>query len=401
MTALAYRNKYGRKIKRTKNLYRKKKTKAQKILGTVFLIIIILAIFFLGFCLGKPLLEFLEKNANREEPQWTPPTVTTTAEPQVSDEQPGETQTSAPETAPEQMNDEASTGFCAITAPSSALSNTTSLAAFAAKSKSEGYSAVIVVLKDKNGVIRYESDLEALKDRSELIQGTLRAGEIAKTLADNGLTAVAAISVLQDDAGCKEFPDMSFKINDGSDMSWLDYYTTGSALRWANPESKATVSYNEAIIAELKSAGFSEILLTGLIFPDLQNYDRQYLDARYFSADRYKMLEPLVPDGSYIEMKASDIIAEEYGRTAELLKDRAFLKDKQLVVRIDRSSFTAEAGYPAEAVGLIEDVLARTDAATAGLTVIPAIESDDFTAEELSAVKNSLEKAGYKACFVR
>lgn len=401
---MAYRNKYGRKIKRTKNLYRKKKTKAQKILGTVFLIIIILAIFFLGFCLGKPFLEFLEKNANREEPQWTPPTVSTSAEPQLSDEQ-SEIQTSAPETAPETTSEQptadVSMGFCAVTAPSSALSNTTSLAAFAAKSKSEGYSAVIVVLKDKKGVIKYSSELEMLKDRGELVSGTLRAGEIAKTLEDNGLAAIAAISVLEDDAGCKEFPDMSFKINDGSDMSWLDYYTTGSALRWANPESKATNSYNEAIISELKAAGFSEILLTGLVFPDLQNYDRQYIDARYFAADRYKMLEPLVPDGAYVEMKASDIIAEEYGRTAELLKDRAFLKNKQIVVRIERNSFTAEEGYPAEAVGLVEDILARTEAATAGLTVIPAIESGDFSAEELSAVKNSLEKAGYKACFVR
>lgn len=401
---MAYRNKYGRKIKRTKNLYRKKKTKAQKILGTVFLIIIILAIFFLGFCLGKPFLEFLEKNANREEPQWTPPTVSTSAEPQLSDEQ-SEIQTSAPETAPETTSEQptadVSTGFCAVTAPSSALSNTTSLAAFAAKSKSEGYSAVIVVLKDKKGVIKYASELEMLKDRGELVSGTLRAGEIAKTLEDNGLAAIAAISVLEDDAGCKEFPDMSFKINDGSDMSWLDYYTTGSALRWANPESKATNSYNEAIISELKAAGFSEILLTGLVFPDLQNYDRQYIDARYFAADRYKMLEPLVPDGAYVEMKASDIIAEEYGRTAELLKDRAFLKNKQIVVRIERNSFTAEEGYPAEAVGLVEDILARTEVATAGLTVIPAIESGDFSAEELSAVKNSLEKAGYKACFVR
>jgi len=401
---LAYRNKYGRKIKRTKNLYRKKKTKAQKILGTVFLIIIIVAIFFLGYCLGKPLLEFLEKNANREEPQWTPPTVSTAADPQISDEQINQTPAAAPETgSPLQTTepqDALSESFYAVTAPSSALSNTTSLAAFAAKSKSEGYSAVIVVLKDNSGIIRYRSELEELKDRS-LVQGTLRPAEITKTLADNGLAAVAAISMLEDDAGCKEFPDMSFKINDGSDMSWLDYYTTGSALRWANPESKATISYNEAIISELKSAGFSEILLTGLVFPDLQNYDRQYIAERYFAADRYKMLEPLVPDGAYIEMRASDIIAEELGRTAELLKDRAFLKDKQIVVRIDRSSFTTEAGYPAEAAGLVEDVLARTNAATAGLTVIPAVESEDFTSEELSAVKNSLEKAGYKACFVR
>lgn len=401
---MAYRNKYGRKIKRTKNLYRRKKTKAQKILGTVLLVIIIMAIFFLGYCLGKPLLEFLEKNANREEPQWTPPTVSQPSDPQSSDEQTREAPTTTTETgSPSQTTAPQSVlsdGFYAATAPSSALSNTTSLAAFAAKSKSEGYSAVVVVLKDNHGIIRYRSDLGELKDCSH-VQGTLRPAEITKTLADNGLAAVAAISVLEDDAGCKEFPDMSFKIKDGSDMSWLDYYTTGSAQRWANPESKATISYNEAIISELKSAGFSEILLTGLVFPDLQNYDRQYIDERYFAADRYKMLEPLVPDGVYIEMKASDIIAEAPGRTAELLKDRAFLKDKQIVVRIDRNSFTTEAGYPAEPVGLVEDVLARTNAATSGLTVIPAIESEDFTAEELSAVKNSLEKAGYKACFVR
>lgn len=403
---MAYRNKYGTKIKRTKNLYRKKKTRAQKIMGTVLLIAAIIAIFFIGFCLGKPLLEFFEKNANREDPQWTPPTVSSTEAPAEAAEETTENTPDASAAAtPSQSGaapsapDAANGGFCAITAPSSALSNTTSLAAFAAKSKSEGYSAVIVVLKDSGGYLHYRSELEQLEGTG-LVLGTLRPEEIVKTLSDNGLPAIASVSVLTDNAGCAAFPDMSYKIKNEPSMSWFDY-STGTDVRWANPASEATVSYHSAIIGELKSAGFSEIQLTGLVFPELHPYDREYLSDEYFAADRYKMLEGLVHDGAYIEMKAEDVIAAETGRTAELLADAEFLRGKQIVLRIDRESFPTEDGYPADAVGLVEDVLSRAGRKTAGLTIIPELKSADYTADELAGIKLSLENAGYSACFVK
>lgn len=398
---MAYRNKYGTKIKRTKNLYRKKKTRAQKIVGTVLLIIAIAAVFFIGYCLGKPLLDFFEKNAARENPQWTPPTVSATEAPIVENETSGTdkqeitTTTAGEENIPQAAN----SGYFAVTAPSSALSNTTSLAAFAAKSKSEGYSAVIVVMKDSGGYLHYRSELEELEETG-IVLGSLRPNEIVKTLSDNGLLAIASVSVLSDNAGCVAFPDMSYKIKNEPSMSWLDY-STGTDIRWANPASDATVNYNNAIVSELKSAGFTEIQLTDLVFPELHPYDKEYLSDEYFTADRYKMLEELVHDGAYVEMTAADVISSETGRTAELLNDADFLRGKQIVLRIERDSFPTEEGYPADAVGLVEDILARVQRKTVGLTVIPEVKSADYTSDELAAVKECIEKAGYSACFVK
>lgn len=372
-------------------------------MGTILLIIAITAIFFIGYCLGKPLLEFFEKNAVREEPQWTPPTISSTETPTEETEPSG---TSNEEhqlttTAPNDVNTPiaANSGYFAITAPTSALSNTTSLAAYAAKAKNEGYSAVIVVMKDSGGYLHYRSELEQLEETG-IVLGSLRPNEIVKTLSENGLLAIASVSVLSDNAGCEAFPEMSYKIKDEPSMSWLDY-STGEAVRWSNPASEATVSYNGAIIGELQDAGFTEIQLTDLIFPELHPYDKEYLSDEYFAADRYKMLENLVHGGAYIEMTAADVISSETGRTAELLSDADFLRGKQIVVYIERGSFPTEEGYSADAAGLIEDILARVQRKTGSLTVIPAVKSADYTSDELTAVKACIENVGYSACFVK
>ena len=67
------RKHYGRKIKRTKNLYRRRKTAGQKVFGTVVLIVSASAIAFLGFCIGKPLLDYLGGiGTGNTQSEWTP-----------------------------------------------------------------------------------------------------------------------------------------------------------------------------------------------------------------------------------------------------------------------------------------------------------------------------------------
>ena len=63
---------YGKKIKRTKNLYRKRKTAGQKVFGTVALVTAVGALAFLGFCIGKPLLDYLGSIGTDSGSEWTP-----------------------------------------------------------------------------------------------------------------------------------------------------------------------------------------------------------------------------------------------------------------------------------------------------------------------------------------
>lgn len=396
------RKNYGRKIKRSKiNLYPKRKTKAQKIIGTVLLVIVLAGIVFLGYCLANPLLEYIEKNFGTgvsSDPVWTPPqesfsAISETNEPPAASDMP-ETTTEAVTTAPSQT---AGKGYT-IAVPSSALANSASLSAFAAKSAAEGYTAAMVQLKDSSGNLRYLSGIEEIQD-AEVIKGVLTAEEISKTLSDKGLTPIAVVSVLADNAGCAANPDMSYKVTDEENVSWLDY-TYETPIRWADPASEAAVSYNKAVYDELKNAGFEEIVLTDIIFPDFQDYDRRYIESRYFESGRYKLLADVVPAGASIQVNAEDILINQFTKTAEVLKNKAALSESRILVRISRAPFSTESGYPADAGNLLESVMGQAVTRT-GLTLVPMIEKADFTPAEIEDMKETAEKMGYTEFYVR
>lgn len=386
------RKNYGRKIKRSRvNLYPKRKTKTQKILGTVFLVIVILGIVFLGYCLASPLLEYIEKNfgtGQSDEPVWTPPQESTSA---VS-----ETAEPTAEAVTEEQLGTAGKGYTA-SVPSSALANSASLSAFAAKSAAEGYTSAMVQLKDSSGNLRYLSSIEAVQD-TEIIIGTLTAEEISRILREKGITPVAAVSVLADNAGCAANPDMSYKITDEENMSWLDY-TYEHPIRWSDPASEAAAAYNREVYNELKAAGFEEIILSDIIFPDFQDYDRKYIDGKYFESSRYKLLAGVIPEGAVIQVNAEDIVINQFTKTAEVLKNKSALSASKVLVRLSREAFPSENGYPADAGNLLEAVMGQAAAKT-GLTLIPMIEKEDFSPAEIEDMKETAEKMGYTEFYV-
>ncbi len=392
------RKNYGRKIKRNKiNLYPRKKTKAQKILGTVLLIILILAIVFLGYCLGKPLLDYLEKRGwGSNSPAWTPPAESTSAVSDIPGDNPAGEITSTDETtAPPVENP----NIYAVNVPASALSNSTSLSTFASKSAAEGYTAAIVCLKNSSGYIMYDTEIELLKD-SEAVQGMLKASEICNILKQNGLAPVAEVSVLSDNEGGKINSDMCYKIVDEPGISWLDYYSTGQPLRWSDPTSESTASYNNAVTDELKAAGFEKIIRTDIIFPPFQEYDREFVSAEYFASDRYKMLSGVIGDG-YVLADSADILLNNMSSTAEMLKNKTTLTENTIVVLISREKFTAEEGYPAEAGNLLEDVMSQCEVKCMGLSLVPMIEKSGFTPDEIAAMKTAAENMGYNEFYVK
>ncbi len=394
------RKNYGKKIKRNKiNLYPKRKSKAQKIAGTVLLSVVLLGITFLGYCLGKPLLDYFEnKPAESGTPVWTPPVepaeTSETEErlPIVTTAEASETTTTPPVTVP--VNE----SVYAVTVPSSALLNSASLSTFAAKSASEGFTAATVLLKDNSGNLRYASEIETVKGTDAVI-GSLTASEISKVLKDNGLTPIAVISALSDNAGCEVNPDMSYKLIDEANVSWLDY-TSGTPVRWANPENEATILYLKAVKDELTAAGFEEVVETNIIFPDFQEYDRKYIAARYFGADRYKMLLGAAQHYSVIEVNAEDIITGQLSKTAEVLKNKSALGDKKVIVKISRSAFPPENGYPADAGGLLEVVMVQAEAKATGFELVPMISGKDFSADDIKNMKKTAEEIGYKEFYI-
>lgn len=397
---------YGRKIKKTKNLYRRKKSAGQKIFGTVVLVVAAAAIAFLGFCIGKPLLDYIGSIGTKDIPEWTPadsyaqqnpaPAESTSAGTTAPPETAGSQTTAGSESGTAEPVMSETTALAAQEVPASALANRASLSAVLAKVKSAGYNAAVVQLKDRNGHLRYRSGIE---NTEEISTGSMTLGEIAAVFGENGLVPVAEISVLADQAACEVFTDMNYKIV-SEDTSWLDY-STGTPTRWANPESDAVRRYFEQITAELETAGFENILLTDVIFPDFQFYDTEFIAQRYFAADRYNMLYNVIKTGCCIEMKASDVLAETFGRTAEMLADTSKLDGTTVALVISRQELTAEAGYPAEAKSFIETVLSLAGKKTGALPIVPVIDSTGFDDAELSRIGSALGELGYDSYIMR
>lgn len=253
----------------------------------------------------------------------------------------------------------------------------------------------MVWLKDSSGNLRYATE----SADGEQVLGTLTAAEISTVLSQNKLTPIAVVSVLKDNGGCINDPDMSYKIYNEDNVSWLDY-KDGTPIRWANPESTATIAYNKSIVSELFTSGFKRVILSDVVFPNFQEYDREYIAGRYFAADRYKYLAPVIFDGTDIMADAEDIILNSFGNTAEVLKNRAEVSEKTLFVRIKRDAFSAEDGYPAAAHALFEDVMSQVSLMSPTKDIIPVIEGAGFTPTEIAAMKETAEKMGYSEFYV-
>lgn len=396
------RKNYGKKIKRSKiNLYPKKKTKAQKIFGTVLLILIILAIVFLGYCLGKPLLEFIEERmgtAESKDPAWTPPADTAqTGELLTEDSASQSTASSSAATAPVPVEEP---DIYAVSVPVSALSNSASLSTFASKAAAEGYTAAVVTLKNSSGFLLYSTEVSSAKD-SEAVIGTMKASEICDVIKKNGLVPIAEISVLSDNEGGKLNGGMCYKIVDEPTVSWLEYFSTGEPLRWSDPASEETAAYNNAVADELKTAGFDRIITSDIVFPPFQEYDKEYIAAKYFAADRYKMLADVIIKETAVCANAEDIILKDMSGTAEVLKNRTSLTENTVIIRISREAFTAEGGYPADAAALLEDLMSQCEVKCMGMELVPMVEKSDFSAEEIAAMKSAAEKIGYIDFYVK
>lgn len=390
------RKNIGRKIKHTKNLYRPKKTRKQQIIGTVFFVIAVVIIGFIGFFIGKPVLDFFGRVEPEKEEPWTPPVTsaatTEATESPITEEIPEISE--VPEAVPEEEPAVIS-GNKALTLTAGALSNRASLAAALAKGKNMGYNAAVIQLKDEKGYLHYKSEIPELSDK-ELVIGELKLSEITEIFRNADMTPVAEISVLKDNMGAMAFADISYKCY-GEDSSWLDYYSTGEPLRWICPDSSDAKAYIDKIYGEITASGIENIILSNLIFPPIQNYDKQYLNPDYFSSDRYNMLYGFIYDGMAVKIRAEDILSGEYMGTAEILKDKSKLTGRKIAVVIDRESFTAENGYPADDKGLVEDILSGVlEKVGKDIPIIPVI-----SVPESEKIPEIMEKMGYNDYIIR
>lgn len=134
--------------------------------------------------------------------------------------------------------------------------------------KNSGLNAVIVDIKDYSGLIAYDIKLPQSEEYKTKEIRIRKLNSLIKKFHDNGIYAIARITVFQDPALAKARPDLAVKKKENASSTppyptWYDR----KGLAWTDPSSKEVWDYNIAIAKDALARGFDEINFDYIRFP--------------------------------------------------------------------------------------------------------------------------------------
>ena len=329
------------KIKRRKySLYNRKKSKGRQALAIILTILIAAALCVVGFGLGRPLMDYFNGNKTPTDSSsgWTPPVEET-----VETSLPEETASADAETI-ETAEVQQATAEVVYTIPAGALRSADTLKSAVSQAKADGYTTVIVTMKNSVGNYLYVTD-RAVFQYGDIISGTLTAKEICDIISAEGLVPYARISTLKDKLSGNYLESIKYYNFDGT--GWLDAAYDNGGKFWLDPFSEKTSEYISSIVTELTAAGFRNIILADTMYPVFRNVDlSMYLSNQPHLADAEARLDALwdvvnacdaaaKSNGASImlEISAEDMEAADVtATTGEITADKARLRAVELLI---------------------------------------------------------------------
>ncbi|MDE6725340.1 MAG: putative glycoside hydrolase, partial [Ruminiclostridium sp.] len=266
--------------------------------------------------------------------------------------------------------------------------------------KNSGFGIVLIPLKDDSGAILYKSQIDYIANVKELVTGTLSAKDIADAVKAKGLVPKAVIPTLLDKISPDYVNDTGYYFADSPDISWYDKAPDNGGKRWVDPYRAGTKKYYSDMVKELKTAGFEEIALSELRYPDLHDSDEPRLGSKFFTADRYKGLSELY-QGCYnasdkkaaVSVNIKDVLdgkGQSFYRTAEILTDKSFSGKIFLTVNLADFGETLELAQgnpltlPKDAAKKAEALIGKaSEYIGTNVTVVPVINGAGMSMEDL------------------
>ncbi len=304
---MKFKNK-GRKIYKTKEKNYYGKSPVGKAFSVGLTVLLIGGIFFIGFSVAGPLINYAKQKGD---------SVTTTApsfEDEVVTDINGEELSQEITTAVVPFNLER---FKAFTLSTMDIADKDSLKNALKRVPADGKIEYIEVpMKEQGGDIYYATN-NYYATSSGIVEGSMKAKDIANEIISAGYKPVAHISTFYDNTVPMYFQDMSYlTYADGS--LWIDNSIEAGGKPWMNPFSESAVNYNTDLVDEVTSSGFVRVVCSDFVFPDFRQSDIDILGDRFVSSDRYMtltsaanmMYERAMSNDSkmLLEVEASDIL---------------------------------------------------------------------------------------------
>lgn len=253
-----YKKKRKKVIRNNITLYgHKPVSKAKKITALVITIIFAVLLLFFGYCIGEPIYNYI-KNPPKSNPDvWTPPEITNVVE---------ET-TSVSKMTPVSFGE-----WSAYTLKPVDMLNMELFTMAVQSAKADGYTAVVIPLKEQGGKIYYATKSEVALLNGEIIKSDLDVGEICKTIKRSGLTPIASVSVLYDNLSPINESDIGFVIEESGNL-WYDDYINVGGKPWISPFSSSSKEYLLQISDEITAGGFDAVIISDISFPEFEDED--------------------------------------------------------------------------------------------------------------------------------
>lgn len=371
---------------------RRKKSRA----GAVIFVLVIIALVIGAYCAAGPLMNLLS-GSNPEDG----------ASSQLSSA-PAEGTSSREGTSSQNAssNTAAETSGRVKTMPAGNLTDLNKVKSFAAEAKQEGYTAVSVELKNSEGGLLYNSASQRAKKYGAVKNKNVSLSEVAKTIQDAGLAPVAKLHMFKDKTAANREYDNTFKIK-GENSTWWDNSPSKGGKPWLNPYKDEAVNYLLEIIGETMDAGFSQVVLDSVQFPDVRNTSIIEFPSGANKDTHQQKLAEFIEKAQNLAAEKKCLVTVAYNTLSILgKKDNIYFgnplklnaKSISPIIQISQFGNTLDFGgkkveapkeHPAEAVtALIEGIRAQAPDAQ----IIPILSSDAKTDE----IRNALTQAGIK-----
>lgn len=156
----------------------------------------------------------------------------------------------------------------AVTMPLETALSADAVTGFLDSIDTEKYNAVVVPLKDSDGIIYYATGASLAYSCGAVSSQQVDLKAVITAIKSRGLKPVASIYSLHDHtAAHTSYGTSYFWMNDGS-TTWLDAKVINGGQPWMNPYCSATVDYLTTIASELDQAGFVDLIVYGNQYPD-------------------------------------------------------------------------------------------------------------------------------------
>ncbi len=296
-----------------------------------------------------------------------------------------------------------STELVTATLPVDSYGDESAIDDFIAESKSDGATAVAVVVKDSDGNVYFEN--EKADGYGAVADDTIDLESVVSKINESGMTPVAVMHAFADPIAAQN-RDNCYMYIDGSSM-WLDNSLSNGGKPWLSVYSSSAKKYLYSIESDLLEAGFMQIIMKSVQYPDVQDSSTIAFPDDSDDESKQQALADFANNAISRAVKAGASLTVEFDSESVAGEKTNIYFGNPLAITADvispviaSSSLTGTVTIGETTIKKplenLDDLFAAIAETAPEADIIPVVYSSDENADDIiEAIENSDSMAGY------